>query len=229
MNTPSPSRWSDLFEIAVSIIAQANKDFTAVNNWSFGGGTALMLQINHRESHDVDIFIDDPQVLPYLNPETQDYTLSIAPSTYETDGTQSLKIVFDSVGEIDFICSLPLLDRQLIQNTVCDIKVDLETPAEIIAKKVYHRGARLQPRDIFDIAAVAHTYGDDYLVKALCCFPDQVQTALSMTENYSSAFISSILAGLNVYPEFEMIRGSAQADTIKALKTVLKHSGTHRP
>jgi len=34
-------------------------------------------------------------------------------------------------------------------------EVDLETPAEIIAKKVYYRGDRMQPRDMFDIAAVA--------------------------------------------------------------------------
>lgn len=30
-----------------------------------------MLQIDHRESDDIDIFLDDPQVLPFLNPETQ--------------------------------------------------------------------------------------------------------------------------------------------------------------
>ncbi|CUX65088.1 hypothetical protein AGR6A_Lc30003 [Agrobacterium sp. NCPPB 925] len=38
-----------------------------------------MLQINHRESFDIDIFIDDPQVLPYLNPTTQGYTLQVNP------------------------------------------------------------------------------------------------------------------------------------------------------
>ena len=31
--------------------------------WSFGGGTAMMIQIGHRESHDVDICIDDGQIL----------------------------------------------------------------------------------------------------------------------------------------------------------------------
>ncbi|WP_457663786.1 hypothetical protein [Sinorhizobium medicae] len=30
-----------------------------------------MLQIDHRESFDVDIFLDDPQLLPYLNPKKQ--------------------------------------------------------------------------------------------------------------------------------------------------------------
>lgn len=104
MNTPSPSRWSELFEIAVSIIEQVNKDMNIINLWTWGGGTALMLQIDHRESHDIDLFVNDPQLMPFLNPETQDFTLSLHPSSYTSDGTQSLKIIFDGVGEIDFIC-----------------------------------------------------------------------------------------------------------------------------
>jgi hypothetical protein len=65
------SRWSDLFEQACRIIDQANSELTRIDSWTFGGGTALMLQIDHRESFDVDIFLDDPQLLPYLNPKTQ--------------------------------------------------------------------------------------------------------------------------------------------------------------
>ena len=86
--------------MAMAIIDQANAQGIGMNSWSFGGGTALMLQINHRESHDIDLFIEDAQYLPYLNPETQDYDLALAPSDYETDGTRALKIVFDGVGEI---------------------------------------------------------------------------------------------------------------------------------
>lgn len=72
MNTPLPSRWPELFDMAMAIIDQANAQGIGMNSWSFGGGTALMLQINHRESHDIDLFIEDAQYLPYLNPgETQ--------------------------------------------------------------------------------------------------------------------------------------------------------------
>lgn len=90
--------------MSVSIIAQANREHDIVGRWTFGGGTALMIQIDHRESHDIDMFIEDAQVLPYLNPETQDYVLDLVPSGYDTDGVQSLKIIFGGVGEIDFIC-----------------------------------------------------------------------------------------------------------------------------
>ncbi|MCM5690351.1 hypothetical protein M8037_16395 [Sinorhizobium meliloti] len=54
------SRWSDLFEQACRIIEQANSELTMIDGWTFGGGTALMLQIHHHESFDVDIFLDDP-------------------------------------------------------------------------------------------------------------------------------------------------------------------------
>ncbi|RVM21227.1 hypothetical protein CN130_34980 [Sinorhizobium meliloti] len=42
------SRWSDLFEQACRIIEQANSEPTMIDSWTFGGGTALMLQIDHR-------------------------------------------------------------------------------------------------------------------------------------------------------------------------------------
>ena len=44
--------------MAMAIIDQANAQGIGMNSWSFGGGTALMLQINHRESHDIDLFIE---------------------------------------------------------------------------------------------------------------------------------------------------------------------------
>ncbi|MEI2298779.1 nucleotidyl transferase AbiEii/AbiGii toxin family protein [Ensifer sp. MJa1] len=58
------SKWADLFDQACRIIDQANSSLTLIDTWTFGGGTALMLQIDHRESFDVDIFLDDPQLLP---------------------------------------------------------------------------------------------------------------------------------------------------------------------
>ncbi|WP_269827263.1 hypothetical protein [Agrobacterium salinitolerans] len=73
-----------------------------------------MLQINHRESYDIDIFVNDPQVLPYLNPTTQGYTQQVNPAEYVSDGTRALKIVFAGIGEIDFIYAPSLTnDRRL--------------------------------------------------------------------------------------------------------------------
>ena len=151
------SQWESLFDQSVSIINQANSSFTLLDSWSFGGGTALMLQIGHRESFDIDIFIDDPQVLPYLNPTTQGYTLQFNPDEYVSDGTHALKIVFAGIGEIDYICASSLTENPTSRVTVRGVEVDLETPSEIIVKKVHYRGASLQPRDMFDIASPWHT------------------------------------------------------------------------
>ncbi|QCI69398.1 nucleotidyl transferase AbiEii/AbiGii toxin family protein [Phreatobacter stygius] len=40
----------------------------AVAAWALGGGTAIMLWLNHRTSKDIDIFIDDPQYLGISHP-----------------------------------------------------------------------------------------------------------------------------------------------------------------
>lgn len=56
----------------------------------------------------------------------------------------------------------------------------LETPGEIIAKKVYYRGAGIQPRDMFDVACVMKTHGVEYLDEALRAFQDKCETALKV-------------------------------------------------
>lgn len=210
----------------MSIIDQANRDFDLVGDWTFGGGTALMLQIDHRESHDVDLFIRDPQVLPYLNPETQGYVLERMPGTYVSDGVSSLKIVFDDVGEIDFICCAPVLGGENLLRDVRGVSVQVETPAEIVAKKVFHRGARLQPRDMFDIAAIARVKGAEYLAQPLSGLPDRVELAMGVAEAYQSQLLRSVFSGLNVRSGFEDLRETAREDTVEVLRMALNHASS---
>jgi len=68
------------------------------------------------------------------------------------------------------------------------VEVDLETPAEIIGKKVHCRRGTLQPRDMFDIACVARAYGDDYVIEALLTFKDKAAAALTVAENMNEGF-----------------------------------------
>lgn len=214
------SRWDSLFDQAVSIINQANYSSKIVDDWSFGGGTALMLQIDHRESFDIDLFIDDPQVLPYLNPQTQGYNIQLNPDEYRTDGTRALKIVFAGIGEIDFICAPRLTAEPVIKSEVRGVAVDLETPAEIIAKKIFYRGASLQPRDIFDIACVARECGDEYLVEALAPFKDKAAAALGVTERMNADFARTIMSSLQIRDRFSEIPQDAQATSIRLLRAV---------
>src|SRR5262249_26069628 len=57
----APEPWTKLFRIACRHFRQANSQELVIDEWTFGGATAMMLQINHRESRDIDIFLPDPQ------------------------------------------------------------------------------------------------------------------------------------------------------------------------
>ena len=207
-----PSQWPALFDLTIDIFDNFRRANNFTPHWSFGGGTALMLMIDHRESHDVDIFLDDAQALPYLNPETQGYALSRLPDSYETDGTRALKLAYRDVGEIDFICCPSILDDPFTQVEVRGRIVDLETPAEIIAKKVFFRGSSFQPRDMFDLAAVAEHYGPDYVTTALRkCGADRCAAALGVVEKASPAFVRAIIGQLMLREKNSHLVTEAQA------------------
>jgi hypothetical protein len=131
-----PSQWSILFDLATIIIAQAEAATGGPIDWSFGGGTALMLQIDHRESHNTELFLGDPQLLPYLSPITQDYPLRRRPEEYDADGSHVMKLIYGTSGEIDFISCAEITGNPSTQAAIEGRDVDLETPAEIIVKKV---------------------------------------------------------------------------------------------
>jgi predicted nucleotidyltransferase component of viral defense system len=57
-------------------------------------------------------------------------------------------------GEIDFVASLNLTDPGYDQWTLLDRAVRVETAAEILAKKMWHRGDRATARDLFDLSLV---------------------------------------------------------------------------
>lgn len=62
------------------MIRQVNAEQEIIDRWTFGGGTAMMLQIDHRISHDIDIFLPDPQFLPFLDPQKHDFNFEIRPA-----------------------------------------------------------------------------------------------------------------------------------------------------
>lgn len=154
----------------------------------------MMIQIDHRESHDVDIFLADPQLLPYLNPQTHDFQFEIAPQTYEGDGTGSLKIAFDS-GEIDFIVGQAMTETPTILREIEGETILLETIPEIITKKIFYRGKSIKPRDIFDIAAGGHTEPDS-IILALRSYPEHVKATLESIEKLNPAFVNAAIQDL---------------------------------
>ena len=83
------SDWAQLFRIACSLIRQVNSEHVIIDTWSFGGGTAMMLQIDHRRSDDIDIFLQDPRLLPYLDPKLHDFEFEVMPSDYRATARTS--------------------------------------------------------------------------------------------------------------------------------------------
>jgi hypothetical protein len=65
-----------------------------------------------------------------------------------------LKLYFPE-GEIDFVASAPLTRAPTTTESLLGRKVEVETSAEIVAKKVWHRGEQFTARDLFDLALVA--------------------------------------------------------------------------
>ncbi len=149
--------WETLFQRALVLIDSTQKSGTALTNWSFGGGTVLMRRHFHRISKDIDIFVPDAQWLAYLTPRLNATAEELTADYLER--AESLKLRF-AEGEIDFVASQPLTRNATALETLFGREVQVETSAEIIAKKIWHRGDRFTARDIFDLAMVAEKEPD---------------------------------------------------------------------
>lgn len=115
-----------------------------------------MLRINHRHSKDIDLFVPDPQYLGHINPRLSDVAESI---THEYEEAAEYVKLFLPSGEIDVVVGAALTDNpfETIEHEGRTIRI--ETNAEIIAKKMWHRGNQAKARDLFDLCAVAaHDY-----------------------------------------------------------------------
>lgn len=213
------SDWAHLFRIACSLIRQVNSEQIIIERWSFGGGTAMMLQVGHRESHDVDIFLPDAQLLPFLDPKTHDFEFEIRPSDYRGDGAGFLKLAFDGIGEIDFIVGQALTTPSTTKQTVEGEEVDLETVAEIITKKIHYRRASIKPRDIFDIAAAAKI-DRDAIVAALRAYKNDVASTLAAIERLNPDFVKATISELAIKDRFKLIADTALGDAVGVLRSI---------
>ena len=154
---PNPSRWKELFGEAIKIIDAVNRNENILDGWTLGGGTALMLQVDHRYSRDVDIFLGDPQLLPYVHAEVADMQFGIGEPSYTGDGSVNVKIAFGGIGEIDFIVAGHVTDAHTEKRKIMGREILMETIPEIVAKKIVFRSSRIQPRDVFDFAVACES------------------------------------------------------------------------
>jgi predicted nucleotidyltransferase component of viral defense system len=146
--------------------------------WTFGGGTVLMLRYRHRLSKDIDIFVPDPQYLGFVTPRLSD-TAAAMTEDYIEMGSSFVKLQFEE-GEVDFVASPNLLASAWEVWDIDGRAVKVETAAEIVAKKLYHRGDRATARDLFDIALVIERE------------PEQLRQAEPFLLRHRDAFLSQV-------------------------------------
>jgi hypothetical protein len=89
-------------------------------------------------------------------------------------------------GEIDIVASSTLTKNPFEEYKVLGRDILLETPVEIIAKKLWHRGDRATARDLLDLAVVIeHHYSDildyrDVFVRNIEVFTHQCESRKSI-------------------------------------------------
>jgi predicted nucleotidyltransferase component of viral defense system len=143
--------WQSLLQHAFSLIDEIDRHGIQQPFWTFGGGTVLMLRYRHRISKDIDIFVPDPQYLGFVSPRLSDVAEAISRDYVEGPGYVKL---LRAEGEIDFVASPNLTDPAYEIWTLLGREVRVETAAEIVAKKLWHRGDRATARDLFDLSLV---------------------------------------------------------------------------
>jgi hypothetical protein len=134
--------WEILFRRALILVDDARAKGIPVDEWTFGGGTVLMRRHRHRLSKDVDIFINDPQFIGFLSPRLSPTAESL--TTDYSEDSNFVKLSFPE-GEIDFVAAPPLTSTPAKAEILFGRSFLVETSTEIVAKKIWHRGAGSNP------------------------------------------------------------------------------------
>lgn len=152
MATYDFSTQKELFEIAYAILEDYN-----IDEWSFGGGTALSYcYYEHRMSYDIDIFSEDYSAIGRLVENKEEIAQNLGISLSQVESSPS-GITFileeDSHGlKLDFLYGSSLTSRPYAIKDVFGFKnKKIQTPLEILARKLKHREI-ITIRDFVDFA-----------------------------------------------------------------------------
>jgi len=83
---------------ALSIVDSVQQRFGVSVDFRWGGGTVMRLRHSHRESCDIDLFVEDPQWLGYFSARLNDTVDEMA--SYVVEQSNFVKIYLAG-GEID--------------------------------------------------------------------------------------------------------------------------------
>lgn len=202
--------WETLFPRAMALV----DDFGRLGGlrdpfWTFGGGTVLMFRYGHRLSNDIDIFVPDPQFLGFVTPRLSDTAADLTADYTEMPGS-FVKLQFEE-GEIDFVAARNLLENAWEIWEILGRPVKVETAAEIIAKKMYHRGDRVTARDLFDLSLVIEREPDE-LARAAAFLVRHREKFLEQIRQPRPTLLASFeaIAALGYRPSFEHCVSTSQ-------------------
>jgi len=151
MNDERTATWQKLFRRAMKVMDAAIAMGVPEDGWSFGGGTVLMLKYRHRFSRDIDIFFSDPQYVAAFSPRLNDRAEDGARGYDEQH--LYVKLYFDE-GEVDFVAAPPVTSDPFSHEEIMGRMVKVETPLEIVGKKIRFRADEFRARDLYDLALV---------------------------------------------------------------------------
>lgn len=205
MNAQTPAHlpegpWQSLLGHALRLLDEVERHGISKPFWTLGGGTVLMLRYHHRLSKDIDIFVPDPQYLGHVSPRLSDAAEAVSQDYVEGPGYVKL---MRPEGEIDFVASPNLTDQPFEEWALMGRTVRVETAAEIVAKKLWHRGDRATARDLFDLSLVIEREPDalaqaaPFLVRHREAFTSQLRTRHLVLQSQFEA-----IASLNYHSDY---------------------------
>jgi len=181
-NNVTRDSWKQILASAVAIFDDLERKGLGSPDVVIGGGTVLMFRFEHRLSRDIDFFLHDVQWLSMLTPRLNDATAAMVTDYMEQ--ANGIKLVLPH-GDIDFVVAGAVTDAKAVE------KLDfmgrtflLEPTEEILAKKLYYRAERLQPRDVFDLV-VATGRDNESATRALAAAASKKEILLRRLEQLS--------------------------------------------
>ena len=182
--------WLYLFKLALKILSHEK---ISNSQWSFGGGTALMTYYNHRKSKDIDIFLRDVQLLTRFTPRLNDYVGEHVDDYTEMSNFLKLKI---KKQEIDFIVAPLLTKKPTIKKVIGNVPIYIETPEEIVIKKIFYRAEAFKTRDVFDLALVIK-HKENSLIENLDIFQSKIDVLQNRLDTLKKVYAIE-LKSLNI-------------------------------
>ena len=190
-----------------------------------GGGTVLSALWGHRYSQDVDLFTRDTQLITYLTPRLNDRITGLLGTTDYKETGNAVKFIYGpGQGSIDVVAAADVLpDAKPTVEQWEGFTVEIDDPAEIIAKKLYHRGDRATVRDYVDLVEGARQMPHliERLTKPLA---STIQRTMAVARETSEARIQEGLSRtrfIKPAPDPAML----QSQAIKVMQQIASTSG----